>query len=409
MVAFHFPPCAGTSGVHRTLKFARYLPECGWAPVVLTAHPSAHHTVAAGRVDLPAGLVVARARALDAARHLAIAGRYPRFSALPDRWATWWLGAVPTGLRLIRRFKPAALWSTYPIATAHLIALTLHRLTGIPWVADFRDPMTEDGYPSNRTLWRTLRWVERQTIGHADRIVFTAPSARTLYQERYPRTSADTLVTIPNGYDEEDFVGLSPTHRLPEGRARPLRLVHAGVIYRDERDPRSFFTALAQLKRAGAIDRHALRVDLRATSADAHFAAILRQLDIDDIVHLLSPLPHRRALEDCADADALLLFQGASCNRQIPAKAYEYLRLARPILALTHEAGDTADLLRRTGGATIVSADDPVAIRSRLLNFLAAVRLGSHPPGDPDTVTQFMRRRQTAVLARCLADVVQRA
>ena len=56
-------------------------------------------------------------------------------TALPDRWTSWFWGAVPAGLSLIRRYKPRVLWSTFPIATSHLIALTLHRLTGIAWVA----------------------------------------------------------------------------------------------------------------------------------------------------------------------------------------------------------------------------------------------------------------------------------
>ena len=42
MVAFHFPPQRGSSGVQRTLKFSRYLGGHGWKPVVLSAHPRAY-------------------------------------------------------------------------------------------------------------------------------------------------------------------------------------------------------------------------------------------------------------------------------------------------------------------------------------------------------------------------------
>ncbi len=77
---------------------------------------------------------------------------------------------------------------------------------------------------------------------------------------------------------------------------------------------------------------------------------MLSDLNIEDIVHPLPPLPYREALCDCAEAHALLLFQAASCNHQIPAKAYEYLRLGKPILALTHPSGDTAALLSAIEG-----------------------------------------------------------
>ena len=133
MVAFHFPPLVGSSGIQRTLRFAQHLPDFGWQPAVLTAHPRAYPKACRDSVrEIPHGLEVRRAFALDAARHLAVRGAFPRLLALPDRWWSWWLGAVPAGLRLIRTFKPDVLWTTYPVATAHLIGATLHRLTAIP-------------------------------------------------------------------------------------------------------------------------------------------------------------------------------------------------------------------------------------------------------------------------------------
>ncbi|HJR70339.1 MAG TPA: glycosyltransferase, partial [Gammaproteobacteria bacterium] len=144
MIAFHFPPASISSGIQRTLKFSTYLPEFGWKPNVLTVHPRAYESTGSDQMgDIPQDLVVRRAFSLNAARHMTLAGRYPLFLALPDRWSSWWLGGIVSGLKMIREQRPDVLWSTYPIATAHLIALTLHRLTSIPWVADCRDSMTE--------------------------------------------------------------------------------------------------------------------------------------------------------------------------------------------------------------------------------------------------------------------------
>jgi hypothetical protein len=87
MIAYHFPPLQGSSGIQRTLRFARYLPEFGWEPIVLTAHPRAYESVADDQLsDTPAGLHVCRAFALDTSRHLAIGSRYPALRARPDRW-----------------------------------------------------------------------------------------------------------------------------------------------------------------------------------------------------------------------------------------------------------------------------------------------------------------------------------
>ena len=182
MIAFHFPPMRGSSGIQRTLKFARYLPQFGWQPAVLSAHPRAYANTGQDQMsEIASDMPVHRAFALDTSRHLAFKGKYLSGMALPDRWSTWWLGAVPRGLKMIRHLRPDVIWSTYPIATAHLIAYTLHRLTGIPWIADFRDPMTDEDYPPNPVVSKTYHWIERKTLSHCALAVFShgARSAAT--------------------------------------------------------------------------------------------------------------------------------------------------------------------------------------------------------------------------------------
>ncbi|MEF8794599.1 MAG: hypothetical protein V5A50_13100, partial [Thiohalorhabdus sp.] len=155
LIAYHFPPVQGSSGVLRTLSFARHLPELGWEPLVLTAHPRAYPRTSEHQMaDIPEDLVVKRAFALDTARHLALRGTYPGPLAVPDRWWTWWLGAVPAGLRMIRHYRPEVIWSTAPIITAHWIAATLSRLSGLPWVADIRDLLTEPDEPADPLAWK---------------------------------------------------------------------------------------------------------------------------------------------------------------------------------------------------------------------------------------------------------------
>src|SRR5690606_38220369 len=94
MVAYHFPPLAGSSGVQRTLRFSSYLPEHGWEPIVLTTHPRAYSTTSSAQLDqIGSGIRVVRAPAWDTKRHISVGGRYPAFLARPDRWLSWWLGA----------------------------------------------------------------------------------------------------------------------------------------------------------------------------------------------------------------------------------------------------------------------------------------------------------------------------
>lgn len=406
MIAFHYPPYEGGSGVHRTLKFSRYLPEHGWQPIVLSAHPRAYPQLGAEQLqEIPSEAIVERAFALDTARHLSVRGFHFRWMALPDRWVSWWIGAVAAGLKVVRRHRPEILWSTYPIATAHLIGFTLQRITGLPWVADFRDSMTEENYP--RDLWsrRSYQWIEKRVVEHSSRLIFTAASTRRMYLNRYSDLTPERCFVLPNGYDEQDFMDLAIS-RIPQNlNGRPIRLLHAGLIYTDDRDPTAFFKALSKLKQQGKIGSQNLKIDLRASGSETYYTQMIGELRIDDVVHLLPPLSHRKALEDCAQADALILFQAASCNHQIPAKVYEYLRLEKPILALTPQEGDTAALLNETGGATIVDLADEETMISSLPKFVSDVRHATHPLPDSEHIRRYARSHHALELARCMSEL----
>ena len=403
MVAFHFPPMNVSSGIQRTLRFAQYLPEFNWEPLILSAHPRAYSGVSPASLgEVPPHLQVRRAFALDSTRHLSFRGAYPQWLALPDRWWSWWLGAVPAGLLLIRKLKPDVLWSTYPIATAHLIAYTLHRLTGVRWVADFRDPMVEPGYPTNPLERRAFEWIEHQTLKHCERAVFASPGALRLCAERYPDTLQSRLTIIENGYDESSFVGAEQSAHPGRSCRELLVLVHSGIVYPSERDPRPFFAALSELCKGGHIKRGELRVVLRATGSDDYLQELIARYGLEGIVTLEPTLSYRAALAEMLAADGLLLLQAAICNNQVPAKLYEYLRARRPILALTDPTGDTAAVLRNAGIDTIARLDSQEEISRLLVRFLELLRQRRAPVADDATVGAASRRARTIELARVL-------
>jgi hypothetical protein len=219
MIAFHFPPFRGSSGIQRTLKFSKYLPEFAWEPIVLTPHARAYASTGDDQLgDIPEQATVHSAFCLDSSRHLSFKGRYLRLLALPDRWVSWWFGAVPAGLGLIRKFRPAIIWSTYPIATAHLIGLSLHRLTGIPWIADLRDPMMDEVHPTHPLTRRAYQWIERKTLTHCTRAVCTTPGTIRIYRERYPEIPASRYSLIENGYDEENFASATASAGVADAK-----------------------------------------------------------------------------------------------------------------------------------------------------------------------------------------------
>ncbi|MBK9234583.1 MAG: glycosyltransferase [Rhodoferax sp.] len=383
MVAYHFPPLAGSSGIQRTLRFVQQLPALGWQPLVLTAHPMAYERTADDLMaEVPDGTVVRRAWALDTRRHLSIGGRYVAALARPDRWISWRYDAVRIGMQMIHEHKPDAIWSTYPLATAHLIGAELQRRSGLPWIADFRDPMAQDGYPEDPKTWQSFQAIEQLAAQRTSACCFTTPGAVRMYRERYP-LAANRMVMLENGYDEATFARAEQAL----GQREPLTpgvttLLHSGIVYPAERDPRQLFEALGrlQLDRPDLAGR--LRVRFRAAVAEQLLHELARQHGVETMVEILPAIGYADALAEMLRADGLLVMQASNCNEQVPAKVYEYLRAGRPIVCLSDPAGDTRDVLFRAGIAPVAMLDDAAAIQSLLISFLTGTSDAWLPRAD---------------------------
>src|SRR5262249_15535504 len=160
------------------------------------------------------------------------------------------------------------------------IGLTLHRVTGIPWIADFRDSMTEDSYPPEPAARRVYRLIERLTVRYCTQTIFTTPGTLRMYAERYPAIPRKPLAVIANGYDEENFLDAEQTVVRRDASHGCLVLVHSGLLYPSERDPRTFFAAVSDLRHAGAISPATVQIILRASGYEDCYCQYLRDCGI---------------------------------------------------------------------------------------------------------------------------------
>ncbi len=401
MIAFHFPPLRGSSGIQRTLGFSRHLPKHGWTPIVLAPNSRAYESVDEKQMDLiPDGLAVERSFCLDSARHLSIGGRYLDRLAVPDRWMSWIPGAVLKGLRTIREHRPSVIWSTYPIATSHIIGSILASRSKLPWVADFRDPMVEwdaeneTFVPSQPLVLKSRLKIERRCAESASALVFCTEQARDICLERYPTLSSDKCHVISNGYEEWSFAEAEKLvdRKSSQPKSEVLRLLHSGTIYpTPDRDPGPFFDAVSALKRDGVISASSLKITFRASGHDDYLNRLVMARGIDDIVELAPPLPYLDALAEMMTVDGLLIFQGHTSNPAIPAKLYEYLRSRVPILALLDSGGSTAELMEGTKAGVMAPIINAPAIQEVMASYLADVRCNRAIIASTEQIERFSR------------------
>ena len=304
--------------MQRTLKFARYLPELGWDVEVLTVRASTYDLLDPTMLQqIPEQVSVHRTFCLHPGKHLSIAGHYPGIFDFLDRYAYWFPFGVWKGWRLSRQHRFDVIYSTSPTRTAHLIAGTISRLTGIPWVCDFRDPWLDPATEERmrktlggRALVRFLRERERGILKGARRVIVNTAPSKTDLAGRYPELDPGRIEVLPNGYDEADFAGVGAARKA--GPDESLVLLHSGDIYPVTRNPRPLINAVADLVRSGRIGANEIHLRFIGSGValeSESFRAWLRDRSMDKLVSIEPRMAHEPCIAEMLAADVLLLLQ----------------------------------------------------------------------------------------------------
>jgi hypothetical protein len=257
----------------------------------------------------------------------------------------------------------AAVFSSVPPYTAHLVARSLKKRLDVPWLADFRDPWTQSPLRQGLPGWRS--WVDRRMesscLRWADRVICNTDRLRTAFSRFHPEIAADKLVTLTNGFDD-------PLTTPPQAGARSgARLfLHLGSLYGHRRID-TFCRALTLLVGRKELDPESFKV-LFVGDNDPSFVreaqAAAPELVVRGCIEFKSRISWEAADRLRWDANLLLLFFDDPLA--VPAKFYEYLPTGRPILAVTPE-GALTDVLERTGAGVWARPDDAAGIASKLL------------------------------------------
>ena len=422
--SYHFPPIGG-SGAQRPLKLARYLPEHGYTPVVVTGGGATADRWAPEDTslmrELSSEMEIHRLEPTDRPETSSRwRGRAERWLALDNAWSRWWTErSTQLGLEAGTDVDLIYVWmQPYDSAAA---GAALSKALRKPWVADLGDPWALDEmrvYPSALHRRRD-GGVMRRRLATADAIVMSTPEAATRLVSAFPELGRRTVVSIPNGFDAEDFAGVP--RPAPDGT---FRLVHTGYLHtelgRQLRDTalarrlfRGSFRGLDILTRSHvflieAIDRVLARDPSARDVLELHLAGVLNDDDREaaarcPVVHLHGYVTHAESIALLRRADMLFLpMQNLPPGTRatiVPGKTYEYLASGTPILGAVPD-GDARDILAAAGNAVLARPDDVAALATALEAALERYRAGRPPPEpDPGVVEEFEYRRLAARLA----------
>ena len=321
---------------------------------------------------------------------------------LPDDRQGFVFPAVAAALWAIRDGADV-IYTTAPPFSTHLAGLVLKRITGIRWVAEFRDPWTDNPWKPPHVRSRLSdaveRRMERSCIANADLVVTVSAGIAAALDSKARRLSPErpAALLVRNGIDR--IAAPRDANDRKQRLPRTFRVLHVGTFYHD-RDPRPVLRGLAQAQAAMEARGMRLHADLVGDCRwynEVSIEETVRALGLTDSVRFIDWVPHEQAVDLLEKADMLLLLaQGQPA--QVPNKLYEYLGTRRPILAFVDDTGESAALLRSVGGHFVIT--DGSAERAAAALECAAVTMTD--TGDERVLQQLTTASQMARLVTAL-------
>lgn len=397
IITYYWPPSGG-SGVQRWLKFAKYLPEYGWEPVIYTPeNPEPNAVDTTLLKEIPQNLTVLKTKILEpygiykflsgkksdekieanivaGKKSKSVAGSLFAFIRgnlfIPDPRCLWIRPSVRYLKKYLKENKIDAIISTGPPHSMHLIAKRVSKKCGVKWIADFRDPWTGIFYfkhlkMSGFALKRHQK-LERSVLESAHRIIAVTENMARDFSHH---TQADKIKVVQNGYDPADFAQAPQIEQLPEYEAikNKFLLLHTGIMA-DNGNPDVLWRVLGNLCRKDAKFRERLQirsmgqVDRSVTEDVAKYGLQNNFIHSGYVPHSIIP-----TWQMAGDLLLLPLRKEPEAAGILTGKFFEYLAAGGEIMAFGPPDGELAKALADTAGGTIHEWNDEKGVEDAVL------------------------------------------
>ncbi len=363
LITYYFPPLGG-GGVQRLAKLVKFASPLGWQFTVLTAEEPTAIVVKDSSLlkDIPPQTRVVRVpAALTTAKAAGATSTYLKrwlsaFLFVPDSRKAWLRRVRPVLKKLLQNESFDLILISLPPYSLSFLVRDIQNMTSTPVLLDLRDPWTLNPYKIYPTPFhRLLDWqLEQKALRSVPAGISAYQRVVGFWAKKVKQFDPRNWRVIPNGYDEDDFAGLSGATPPTDGL---FKIGFSGTIYSHLNHPTPLFKALAQVKQKWPELGAKLRfVHLGKSHID--LSRIAARFNVQNQVESLGYLPHRQALQTLNTMNALCFVlddREARSKFTIGGKVYEYLRLKKPILALVPEEGEAADLICETKAGVAIS------------------------------------------------------
>lgn len=426
IITYYWPPTGG-SGVQRWVKFAKYLPAEGWQPVIYTPENPEQLAVDYTLADeIPAETEVIKTRItepyelykkfLKKSGHsreavevnpvnaqnksfLQKAAMWVRGNLFrPDPRCMWIRPSVRYLKKYLEENPVDLIVSTGPPQSMHLIGRRLAQETGLPWIADFRDPWTKIFYFKHLSMMKsTVRWhekMERKVLDEADTIVAVSP----LVQKEFQEMTQTPVELITNGFDECDF-NSGGCSEATGGADADFVITHTGLFAADG-NPTVLWDVLAEKCSKDNVFKEKLKIKLIGKT-DGQITEAIRQVGLDDNCMDMGYQPHAVAVEEQRKASLLILplRKEPEYKAVLPGKLFEYLASWRPVLGIGQPDGAMSMILNTTKTGVVLNWEDRNSI-SRYIDLCWEKHRKGELMVENADISKFTRRELTRSMVK---------
>jgi glycosyltransferase involved in cell wall biosynthesis len=432
IISYYWPPTGG-SGVQRWVKFAKYLPSEGWQPVIYTPeNPEQLAVDASLAAEVPAEAEIIKTRILEPyelykrllrrsghskeavevnpvnAQNKSLAQKFAMWIRgnlfRPDPRCMWIRPSVKFLKKYLKEHPVDLIVSTGPPQSMHLIGMKLSQETGLPWIADFRDPWTKIFYFKHLSMTKaTENWhkkMEKKVLDNASAIVAVSP----LVQQEFMAMTETPVELITNGFDECDFSGeiCTEAHGSPES---DFTITHTGLFAADG-NPTILWKVLAEKCRNDEAFRKHLKIRLIGKTDEQVIAAILEEGLGENLINM-GYQPHHEAVGAQRSASLLILplRKEPEYKAVLPGKLFEYIASGRPVLGIGQPDGAMSMIMNQTKTGVVLEWEDSASI-SRHIDLSWERHLKGELYVEDADISKFTRKALTTRMAELFNNII---